>query len=46
MFKSIESNYRLNSHEGEIHKTNYMKINNTNLSPETVTQMIKEKFAL
>lgn len=46
MFKSIESNYRLNSHEGEISKTNYMKINNTNLSPGTVAQMIKEKFAL
>lgn len=46
MFKKLESKYRLNSLEGEISKRNYMKINNTNISPDIVAQMIKNKFAL
>lgn len=38
--------YRLNSTEGEICKKNYLKINNTNLSPEKVATIIKDKFQL
>lgn len=37
---------RLNSHEGEIEKENYIKINNTNLGAEEVAQMIKTEFQL
>lgn len=36
--------YRLNSNEGEIKQKNYIKINNTNLSPEKTAALIKEKF--
>lgn len=46
LFRKIESKYRLNSLEGEISKRNYIKINNSNLSPDIVAQMIKNKFAL
>lgn len=44
----IESNkkHRLNSLPGEIKEKNYLRINNTNLSPERVAKMIKEKFNL
>jgi hypothetical protein len=35
---------RLNSYEGEIDKENYVKINNTYLNPEEVSQRIIEKF--
>ncbi len=45
-FKSLESKYRLNSLEGEIHKVNYIKINNSNLSPEEAANLIKNKFLL
>jgi cytidylate kinase len=38
--------YRLNSIDGEIQKENYIKINNTNLSPEEVANIIKEQFKL
>lgn len=38
--------YRLNSIEGEIKETNYIKINNTNLDPKTVSKIIKKKFNL
>ncbi len=41
--RSMEK-YRLNSLEGEIKHTNYIKINNSNLSPEEVAKMIKERF--
>jgi hypothetical protein len=37
---------RLNSLEGEIGRENYMKINNTNLSPDEVAAIIKETFNL
>ena len=37
---------RFVSNEGEIPFENYMKIDNTNLSPEVVAHMIKERFAL
>jgi hypothetical protein len=43
--KSMED-YRLNSLEGEMKYSNYIKINNTNLSAEGVAKIIKEKFHL
>lgn len=39
-------NHRLNSNEGEIQEKNYIKINNTNLSPTEVAFKIKEQFML
>lgn len=36
--------YRLESMDGEILFDNYMKIDNTNLAPETVAQMIKSSL--
>ena len=41
-----DANYRLVSHDGEMPFENYMRIDNTNLSPDVVARMIKEKFAL
>ena len=41
-----DANYRLVSNDGEMPFKNYMKIDNTNLSPDVVAGMIKEKFAL
>ena len=38
--------HRLNSNEGEIDSPNYIRINNTDLSPEEVAKMIKERFSL
>ncbi|RXZ80975.1 shikimate kinase [Paenibacillaceae bacterium] len=38
--------YRLNSAEGEITKENYLRINNTTLSPEEVASLIKETFQI
>ncbi|MBO9606358.1 MAG: shikimate kinase [Paenibacillaceae bacterium] len=38
--------HRLNSYEGEISKENYLRINNTNLTPEEVAKLIKDKFEL
>lgn len=38
--------YRLNSLEGEIKKENYVRINNTELSPVEVAQIIKKRFKL
>ncbi|WP_313164932.1 AAA family ATPase [Sedimentibacter sp.] len=46
IFRSLESTYRLNSYEGEIKKINYIKINNTNFSPEEAALIIKNKFSL
>ncbi|MGM0885093.1 MAG: shikimate kinase [Bacillota bacterium] len=39
-------NHRLNSFEEEITRTNYIKINNTNLTSEEVAKSIKDKFHL
>ncbi|MDR4968067.1 MAG: hypothetical protein RG740_00465 [Acholeplasmataceae bacterium] len=44
MFKDIEEKYRLNSYEGEIKKKHYMKINNTDLEPSVIANMIKDRF--
>ena len=41
-----EERYRLVSNEGEIPFENYLRIDNTNLDPDVVAQMIKEKFNL
>ncbi|HBD64564.1 MAG TPA: shikimate kinase [Clostridiales bacterium] len=46
LFRSLESKYRLNSYEGEITKANYIRINNTELSPEEAALIIKSKFSL
>ena len=41
-----EDNHRLVSEEGEIPFENYLRIDNTNLAPDVVAKMIKEKFDL
>jgi len=46
LFRNLESKYRLNSYEGEITKENYIRINNTELSPEEAALIIKNKFSL
>lgn len=46
LFRWLEDKYRLNSFEDEIKKNNYMKINNTDILPELVAQMIRDKFKL
>jgi len=38
--------YRCVSNDGEITLDNYMKVNNSNLSPDVVAKMIKERFSL
>ena len=40
-----DEKHRFESYEGEIPYENYIKIDNTNLSPEEVARMIKERFA-
>lgn len=45
LMHSIE-NHRLNSKEGEIDNPNYIRINNTEKSPEEVATLIKERFSL
>ncbi|WP_438350713.1 AAA family ATPase [Paenibacillus sp. FA6] len=44
--RSTMEKYRLNSNKGEINKENYIKINNTEMSPEVVAEIIKEAFQL
>ena len=41
-----EERYRLVSEEGEIPFENYVRIDNTNIAPDAVAKMIKEKFDL
>jgi len=45
-FRDIELNQRLNSHDGEQPFANYLKIDNTNLTPEAVAAIIKETFLI
>ncbi len=45
ILKTMEK-YRLNSNKGEIDFENYIRINNTNLLPDEVSDMIIEKFKL
>lgn len=41
-----EKEYQLNSREEFYYPNEYLRINNTHLSPDTVAQMIVEKFSL
>lgn len=41
-----DETYRLESYDGEIPFGNYIKIDNTNLEPDVVAKMIKDKFSL
>ena len=41
-----EDKHRLISHEGEVPFTNYLRINNDNLTASEVAEMIKQKFNL
>lgn len=41
-----DNKHRLESYDGEIKFKNYIKIDNTNLDPEQVAEMIKQKFGL
>ena len=43
---NADKNYRSVSNDGEITFENYMKIDNSNLSPEFVATIIKERFKL
>ena len=45
-FIRTEEKYRLNSLPGEIPFENYIRIDNTDLSPEAAAEMIKERFCL
>lgn len=44
--KDSMEKYRLNSKKGEIKKKEYIRINNTNLSPEATAKKIQSKFKL
>lgn len=41
-----ENKYRLNSYDGELTFTNYIKIDNTDIEPDVVAEIIKERFNL
>ena len=41
-----DENWRFESYEGELPFENYIKIDNTDLAPDVVARMIKEKFDL
>ena len=41
-----DTNYRLVSNDGELPFDNYIKIDNSNLEPNVVAKMIKDKFLL
>ena len=45
-FRRLEQKYRLNTIDGEFGKGNYIKIDNTDLNPEDVARIIKERFNL
>ena len=44
--QSEDANHRLVSNEGEIPFENYIKIDNSNLTPDVVAETIKERFSL
>ncbi|RLQ94583.1 AAA family ATPase [Falsibacillus albus] len=44
--KNSMKKYRLNSSEGEINHSNYIRINNADLSAEETAKMIKDRFQL
>jgi hypothetical protein len=41
-----DESYRLVSNDGEIPYENYIRIDNSNLAPDAVAKMIKERFSL
>ncbi len=41
-----DANHRMESYEGEIPFENYLRLDNTNLSPAEAAQIIKDRFAL
>lgn len=41
-----DKNHRFESFDGELPFENYIKIDNTNLAPDTVAKIIKERFSL
>ncbi len=41
-----DKKFRMNSKKGELKKKNYLRIDNTNLSPEKVAKKIKDNFQL
>lgn len=41
-----DSRHRFESYDGELPFENYIKIDNTNIAPDVVAQMIKERFEL
>ena len=43
---AMDKKFRLESNPGEIPFENYMRIDNSNLEPDAVAAMIKERFAL
>ena len=45
-FRWAESKYRLNSNPGEVQKEHYLRINNTDMSPEEAAAQIREAFQL
>lgn len=46
LLEEKENEHRLNSRTGEIKKDKYLKINNTNVSPDRVAEIIIERFGL
>ena len=46
LLRKLEERYRLNSTENEIQRKNYIRINNTNISPGEVARTIKNAFLL
>ena len=44
--KDEDANYRLVSDEGEIPFDNYLRIDNSNLTPEKAATLIRETFRL
>ena len=45
-FRTLEDKYRLNSYDGEMPMENYIKIHNDALDPDTVADMIRQRFQL
>ncbi len=46
LFRNLEAKYRLNSLPGEVTKEHYIRIDNSNLSPEEAAARIREAFGL
>jgi hypothetical protein len=46
LFRRLESKYRLNSLPGEVTKEHYLRIDNSDLSPDEAAARIREAFGL